>query len=194
MAKLIKYTAIGVLSISTLVFTSCKDRAPEDTTEAAQDINDKNLEGHTAEKNAQFAVDAYSDGLFEIELSKFAKEKSVDADVKALAEEMIDAHTKVNAELKQIADQKNIVLSQGLSEEQQDELNKGMKKEGAEIAEFYAEKLVSSHKDAVKLFEKASEKEEDADLKNFFSSKLPEIKHHLVKAESLETKIKSKKS
>ena len=194
MAKLIKYTAIGVLSISTLVFTSCKDRAPEDTTEAAQDINDKNLEGHTAEKNAQFAVDAYSDGLFEIELSKFAKEKSVDADVKALAEEMIDAHTKVNAELKQIADQKNIVLSQGLSEEQQDELNKGMKKEGAEIAEFYAEKLVSSHKDAVKLFEKASDKEEDADLKNFFSSKLPEIKHHLVKAESLETKIKSKKS
>lgn len=194
MAKLIKYTAIGVLSISTLVFTSCKDRAPEDTKEAAQDINDKNLEGHTAEKNAQFAVDAYSDGLFEIELSKFAKEKSVDADVKALAEEMIDAHTKVNAELKQIADQKNIVLAQGLSEEQQDELNKGMKKEGAEIAEFYAEKLVSSHKDAVKLFEKASEKEEDADLKNFFSSKLPEIKHHLVKAESLETKIKSKKS
>src|SRR6185295_6701197 len=129
MVKLIKYTAIGVLSISTVVFTSCKDKAPEDTKEAAQEINDKNLEGHTAEKNAQFAVDAYSDGLLEIEMSKYAKEKSSNADVKALATEMIEAHTKVNAELKQIADQKNIVLAQGLSEEQQDKLNKGLKKE-----------------------------------------------------------------
>lgn len=194
MAKIIKYTAIGVLSISTLVFTSCKDKAPEDTKEAAQEINDKNLEGHTAEKNAQFAVDAYSDGLFEIELSKFAKEKSADAQVKALATEMIDAHTKVNAELKQIADSKNIVLAQGLSEEQQDKLNKGLKKEGAEVDEFYAEELKSGHQDAVKLFEKASEKEEDADFKNFFASKLPEIRHHLEKAEGLENKIKSKKS
>lgn len=194
MAKLIKYTAIGVLSVSTLVFTSCKDKAPEDTKEAAQEINDKNLEGHTAEKNAQYAVDAYSDGLFEIELSKFAKEKATDTEVKTLASEMIEAHTKANAELKQIADQKNIVLAQGLSEEQQDKITKGMKKEGAEIDEFYAEELVSSHKDAVKLFEKASEKEEDADFKNFFASKLPEIRHHLEKAEGLENKIKSKKS
>lgn len=194
MAKLIKYTAIGVLSISTLVFTSCKDRAPEDTKEAAQEINDKNLEGHTAEKNAQFAVDAYSDGLFEIELSKFAKEKSASADVKALATEMVDAHTKINEELKQIADKKNIVLAQGLSEDQQDKLNKGMKKEGSEIDEFFSESLVSDHKDAVKLFEKASEKEEDADFKSFFASKLPEIRHHLEKAEDLENKVKSRKS
>ena len=194
MVKLIKYTAIGVLSISTVVFTSCKDKAPEDTKEAAQEINDKNLEGHTAEKNAQFAVDAYSDGLLEIEMSKYAKEKSSNADVKALATEMIEAHTKVNAELKQIADQKNIVLAQGLSEEQQDKLNKGLKKEGGEVDEYYSENLVSAHKDAVDLFEKASEKEEDADLKSFFASKLPELRHHLEKAEELENKVKAKKS
>lgn len=194
MAKLIKYTAIGVLSLSTAIFTSCKDKAPEDTKEAAQEINDKNLEGHAAEKSAQFAVDAYSDGLLEIEMSKYAQQKSTNADVKALAGEMIEAHTKVNAELKQIADQKNIVLAQGLSEEQQDKLNKGLKKEGTEVDEFYSENLVSAHKDAINLFEKASEKEEDADFKSFFTSKLPDLRHHLEKAEALENKIKSRKS
>ncbi len=194
MVKIIKYTAIGVLSLSVAVFTSCKDRAPEDTKEAAQEINDKNLEGHSAERNAQFAVDAYSDGLLEIELSRFAHEKSSNPDVKALANEMIEAHTKVNEELKQLADQKNIVLAQGLSEDQRDKLNKGMKKEGTDLDEYYSENLVSAHKDAIKLFEKASDKEEDADLKNFFSTKLPELKHHLVKAEELENKVKSKRS
>ena len=194
MVKLIKYTAIGVLSISAAIFTSCKDKAPEDTKEAAQEINDKNMEGHEAEKNAQFAVDAYSDGLLEIEMSKYVQEKSSNPDVKAVANEMIEAHTKVNAELKQIADQKNIVLAQGLSEEQQDKFTKGLKKEGADVDEFYSEHLVSAHKDAVKLYEKASEKEEDADLKSFFASKLPELRHHLEKAEGLENKVKAKKS
>jgi len=130
MVKLIKYTAVGVLSLSALILTSCKGNAPDDTKEAAQEINDKNLEGRTAEKNAQFAVDAYSAGLLEIELSKYAKEKSADKDVKALAEEMIQSHTKVNEELKQIADQKNVALAQGLSEDQQDKFNKVIKKEG----------------------------------------------------------------
>ncbi|HSH67369.1 MAG TPA: DUF4142 domain-containing protein [Bacteroidia bacterium] len=194
MVKLIKYTAVGFLSLSTFVFTSCKDKAPEDTKEAAQEINDKNMEGHSAEKNAQFVVDAYSDGLMEIEMSKFAKEKSSSEDVKSLANEMIEAHTKVNAELKEIADQKHIMVAEGLTEDQRDKLNKGMKKEGIDVDEFYSENLVSTHKDAIDLFEKASDKEEDADLKNFFSSKLPELRQHLEKAEALENKVKSRKS
>ncbi|HET8963059.1 MAG TPA: DUF4142 domain-containing protein [Chitinophagales bacterium] len=194
MVKFIKYTAVGFLTLSTVVFTSCKDKAPEDTKEAAQEINDKNMEGHSAEKNAQFAVDAYSNGLMEIEMSKLAQQKSTSEDVKSLAGEMIDAHTKVNAELKEIADRKNIVLAEGLTEDQRDKLNKGMEKEGNEIDEYYSEKLVSAHKDAIDLFEKASDKEEDADLKNFFSSKLPELKQHLEKAETLENKVKSRRS
>lgn len=194
MVKLIKYTAVGFLSISALVLTSCKGNAPEDTKEAAQEINDKNMEGRTAEKNAQYAVDAYSAGLMEIELSKYVKEKSNDANVKTIADKMIEAHTQANAELKQIADQKNVALAQGLSEDQQDKLNKVAKKEGTDLDEAYAEKLVSDHKDAVDLFEKAAEKEEDPDFKNFFTKNREEIKHHLVEAEELETKIKSKKS
>jgi putative membrane protein len=192
--KLIKYTAAGVLSLSALVFTSCKDKAPDDTKEAAEQINDSNLNGKSAEKNAQYAVDAYSSGLMEIEISKYAKEKSVDANVKSLAETMIEAHTKANAELKQIAAQKNVALAQDLSDDQKDKLNTLTKKEGADLDEYYAEKLVSDHKDAVDLFEKASEKEEDADFKNFFTTKLPEIRHHLEMSKELENKVKSKKS
>ncbi|HET6228149.1 MAG TPA: DUF4142 domain-containing protein [Bacteroidia bacterium] len=194
MMKLLKYSAMGILSLSALVFTSCKDKAPEDTKEAAQETNDKNLEGRTAEKNAQYAVDAYSAGLFEIALSKHAKEHSANADVKAIAEQMIQAHTAANAELKQIADQKNVALATDLSDDQKDKLNEQSKKEGAELDEHYAEKLVSDHKDAVSLFEKASDKEEDPDFKNFFTSKLSEIKHHLEMAQELETKVKSRKS
>src|SRR3954468_5557491 len=194
MMKLIKYTAAGVLSLSALVFTSCKDKAPDDTKEAAEQINDSNLNGKSAEKNAQYAVDAYSSGLMEIEISKYAKEKSVDANVKSLAETMIEAHTKANAELKQIAAQKNVALAQDLSDDQKDKLNTLTKKEGADLDEYYAEKLVSDHKDAVDLFEKASEKEEDADFKNFFTTKLPEIRHHLEMSKELENKVKSKKS
>ena len=194
MVKLVKYTAMGLMSLSMLVFVSCKDKAPEDTKEAAQDINDKNLDSHAAEKNAQYVVDAYSAGLMEIELSKFAKEKSSNIAVKDLADKMIAAHTQLDSELKGLAQQKNIALAEGLSESQMEKMNDANKKQPSEIDEFYAEKLVSDHKDAVKLYEDAADKAEDLDVKSWFASKVNEIRTHLQSAEELENKVKPKNS
>ena len=189
MIKLVNYTTVAFLSLS-LLFNSCSNnKNPEDTKEAAEEINEQNFDSHATEKNAQYVVDAYSKGLMEIELAKAVKDKSANQEIKKMAEMMISQHTQVNAQLKGLADQKNITLPQGLSEEQMDETNKVMKKDGHELDKFYTNNLVEEHKDAIKLFEKAADKEEDAELKNFFSATLPDLRNHLQMAEELDKKI-----
>ncbi|MEO6903961.1 MAG: DUF4142 domain-containing protein [Bacteroidia bacterium] len=189
MVKFVNYTTVAFLSIS-MLFNSCSNsKNPEDTKQAAEGINEQNFDTHATEKNAQYLVDAYSNGLMEIELAKSVKDKTANQDVKKMADMMISEHTQVNAQLKGFADQKNIALPQGLSTDQMDETNKAMKKEGHELDKFYVDNLVSEHKDAVKLYETAADKEQDADLKKFFASALPDLKSHLQMAEDLNKKI-----
>lgn len=189
MVKFVNYTTVAFLSMS-LLFNSCSDsKSPEDTKEAAEEINEQSFDSHAAENKAQYLVDAYSNGLMEIELAKSVKDKSANEEIKKMADMMISEHTQVNAQLKGFADQRNIALPQGLSEDQMEETNKVMKKEGNELDKFYVNNLVAEHKDAVKLYEKAADKEEDVELKNFFASTLPDLKSHLQMAEELDKKI-----
>jgi putative membrane protein len=189
MVKFVNYTTVAFLSMS-MLFNSCSNsKSPEDTKQAAEGINEQNFDTHATEKNAQYLVDAYSNGLMEIELAKSVKDKTANEEIKKMADMMISKHTQVNAQLKGFADQKNIALPQGLSTDQMDETNKAMKKEGHELDKFYVDNLVSEHKDAVKLYENAADKEEDTDLKNFFASTLPDLKSHLQMAEDLNKKI-----
>src|SRR5690606_19029336 len=53
-----------------------------------------------------FIVKAANSGVFEIESSKIAVERSKNADVKAFAQQMIADHTKADQELKAIAQDK----------------------------------------------------------------------------------------
>ena len=58
--------------------------------------------------DADFVKKAVSCGLAEVEMSKIAKDRATDPDVKKFAETIITDHTKVNEELAKIAKEANI--------------------------------------------------------------------------------------
>src|SRR5690242_9906613 len=60
--------------------------------------------------DSSFLKDAAEVGLYEVQGSKIALQKSTDPQVKAFAQQMIDDHTKASQDLEALASQKGVKL------------------------------------------------------------------------------------
>src|SRR5687768_18312704 len=61
----------------------------------------------------KFMTDAAADGMAEVALGKLAAEKGSTQAVKEFGKMMVDDHTKANAELKSLAEKKDVTLPAG---------------------------------------------------------------------------------
>ena len=136
----------------------------------------------------QFLTKAADAGSTEIVASKMAQTKSSNAEVKKFADSMVTDHTKVAEELKQLADSKQIQVSDRPGTKHQAEIDKLSRLEGKPFDTQYAASIgVAAHKEAVKLFEDASQKASDPEIKAFAAKTLPALQHHLEMANTLHT-------
>lgn len=162
-----------------------------DAVETAEDANEEKFESSDAntatsagasaddmEDNAEFAVQAASGGLFEVEAANLAMEKASGQEAKAVAKKILEDHTKANQELKALAAQKDITLPTAPSNEQQEKLTKLTGLSGQEFDEEYLEIMDAAHEKDIKLFEEASEEEGDPEIKAFAAKTLPTLRSH----------------
>lgn len=189
------------IALFSLIFavSSCKQEPkPEDSKEAAEDVNEANLEAKDSisdvrADDSDYLVAAAEVDLMEIELGKLALTKTSNAKVKDLANMMIDQHTKATAALKPLAASKQTVLPAVLTDkgkEHYDELNK---KSGKEFDEAYADLMVDGHEDAISKIKDASENAKDAEIKKWATDMLPTLNTHLEHAKMLKDQIKKTK-
>lgn len=155
---------------------------------------DKNGTVALNKSDKKFIEDAAKAGNAEVELSQLAATHSQNGDVTSFAKTMIDEHTKANNDLMELARNKGIELPADDAHAKNKDLEKMNSLQGDKFDNKYVKKMVSDHKDAVKLFEKESKDGKDADLRNFASQTLPTLQHHLGMAEQLEKDLKNKKS
>jgi putative membrane protein len=141
----------------------------------------------------QFMTTASQAGMMEVELGKIAAEKGTNPDVKAYGQRMVDDHTKAGDQLKQLASQKNVKLSDKLSPPKQKEVDKLGKLSGAAFDNSYISHMVSGHKPVVAAFEKESKSGKDTDVKSWAESTLPTLQDHLKLAQETSSKIHAKK-
>ena len=133
-----------------------------------------------------FLENAAQAGHFEIEGSKLAATQGASGDVKSFADQMIQDHTAVGNELDQLASSKGVQVSTEPSLIQKAKLKVLGAYKGASFDKHYASEVgVSAHQDAVKLFQTASRKAKDPDVKAFATKALPQLQHHLAMAQSL---------
>lgn len=191
MNRTLKIIALGwILLLSLLlILTSCGDSPQTNTKEAAEDHNDAKFTTNSAEKDAQYLVDAYNTGLYELEASQHAKQKAVSNDIKDLASEMVSAHAKLNVTIKSLADNKQISLPSKLSDDQMKEIKECSEKRGTEYEKAYIEKMIDGHEKAIKMAEEAAEKANDPEIRNLFSTALPTLRHHLEMAMAIKDKM-----
>lgn len=136
-----------------------------------------------------FITKAYEGGMIEVKLAEVAQHKSASVDVKTFSGQVVTGHSKSNAELKALAEAKGADLPKSTALMANDKAKTLEVKNGPDFDKAYAEAAVDSHKDAVKIFEKAANDAKDAEVKAFAAKTLPMLKGHLAMAEILQKKV-----
>lgn len=170
--------------------SSCMDdKKTNDTKEVAESKNEAVLDNTSKEKDAQFLVSATEIYLTEIKLGQLAQQKAKMADVKALGKTMEQDHTKTLAEVTNLAMKKTITVPATLTEKGMDADKKLSNISAKDFDKAYCDMMVSGHKDAIAMFQKASVECSDTDIKAWATEKLPHLQMHLDKSTACQTKL-----
>ncbi len=100
-----------------------------------------------------FLNDAAPGGMVEVELGRLAVKQASSKEVKQFAERMIADHSKAGEELKQLAQQKKVMLSPELLPTHKETMAKLAKLNGAEFDREYVKAMVADHMKDVTAFE-----------------------------------------
>jgi putative membrane protein len=106
---------------------------------------------------------------------------------------MVDDHSKANDQLKGLATQKSVKLSDKLSPAKQKIVARYNKLSGAAFDSSYMSNMVSDHKQDVAEFQKEAKSGKDSDVKSWAQTTLPTLQDHLKMAEDTKAKLHPKK-
>ena len=139
-----------------------------------------------------FLNDAAPGGMVEVELGRLAVKQASSKEVKQFAERMIADHSKAGEELKQLAQQKKVMLSPELLPAHKETMAKLSKLNGAEFDREYVKAMVADHEKDVTAFESVAKGAVDADVKAYAVKTLPTLKEHLQMIRGIESKMDKK--
>ncbi|WAJ35507.1 DUF4142 domain-containing protein [Pseudomonas sp. GOM7] len=131
-----------------------------------------------------FVEEASAKGIAEIEAAKLALEKARSEDVKGFAQMMIDDHGRANQQLKELAQRKNLDVS-----DDAELMNKAkamvlkMRDEDS-FDKAYMNNQVAAHQETIELF-KRGVNVEDQDIAAFARETLPKLEKHLERAQRI---------
>ena len=160
--------------------TSCdKMYKPEDTKDVAEEHNEAKFDNTDQERDAKFLVNATKINLEEISFGQLAQQNGRTTHVKELGRMMEESHTKSLNDLTALAKKKMITIPTSQTNNSQEAYKKLNEKSGNDFDKQYADMMVSGHKDAIAIFEKASTDCRDADIKEWAGAMLPDLRNHL---------------
>ncbi|KUG06112.1 DUF4142 domain-containing protein [Solirubrum puertoriconensis] len=142
------------------------------------------------EQDAEFLVEAATNGLLEVELSKLAQSKATRAEVRNLAQQLLRGHSTINTSLRTLAGQKSIVLPESLGGDQQDTYTELAALTGAEFDRRYVEEVADAHNKAEDAFEDMADEAYDGDIRAFAAKYAPVFEEHRKQAEEVEDLLK----
>lgn len=134
--------------------------------------------------DAHFMQQAANASVAEVQLGQLALTKSDNEAVKALAQRIVDDHTKANAQLKAIADSEQITLASP-GDAARDEAARLRALDGSAFDQAWAKAMVGDHEKAVKLFSDEAAAAGDSRLHQFAQATLPTLRAHLQSAKKL---------
>lgn len=183
-----------LLSLPVMLFISCNN-AGKDSVEKADSANtailDTGLKQNSVvidEESSSFLVRVANSGMAEIEMTSLANQKANYPQVKDFAAMLHTDHSALNDQLKNLADQKNIVLPATVTDEKQKEIDNLQKKTGKDFDRFFIKTMIDNHQASIDMFLKAMENAKDADVKSFADKTLPALKMHLDSAKAIQKK------
>lgn len=179
--------------VAAVMFTACNSGTTDDNSSDSTMLgsNDTTNTGlfNTQTDAASFVEDAATGGILEVDLGKIAAEKGMRQDVKDFGQRMVDDHTKINNDLMDIAQSRNMNIPTALDDSQRDDVKDLSDKTGADFDKAYVDKMVKDHKNDIDKFQKAADNLEDSTLKNFAIRTLPILKEHYEAIQKIQNEI-----
>jgi putative membrane protein len=176
--------SIMIIALAALFFQACSDNKTSNNTAKADSISilrdTSSKQVVNVEKgDAQFAVEAASGGMTEVELGKLAEQRAVNNMVKNFGAMMVKDHSKADDKLQVLAKAKNINLPNEPNAGDQQTIDQLMKLSGRDFDKAYISDMIDDHKNDIREFKYASKNCNDPDIKHFAAKTLPVLQNHL---------------
>ena len=134
----------------------------------------------------KFIQQAAEGGMYEVQVAQLAASKATDANVKSYADTLAREHGNANNELVQLANAKGVELPAAPPRAKRRDIAKMAKLTGADLdRDFVREVGIKDHQKDIKMFEQASAKVKDPQLKAWIDKTLPHLREHLAMAQKL---------
>jgi putative membrane protein len=144
----------------------------------------------TVDDNAKnFAKEAAEGGMMEVQLGNIAEKNAASQSVKDFGKMMVDDHTKINDNMKDLAAKKNVTLPTTVSSGQQKDIDKLSKKNGNDFDKDYVSMMINDHKKDIAEFKKSGDKITDPDFKDFVIKTLPILQKHLDSIQAIKKRM-----
>ena len=130
-------------------------------------------------KDCNFIQAAAQGGMTEVKLGELASRTGQRDDVKKFGQRMVKDHTGVNDDLKALAAQKGVTLSDSLDAEHQGVVDKMSALSGSDFDNAYIAGMIKDHKTDAKAFKAESSATKDTDVKGFVEKTIPVVNEHL---------------
>jgi len=127
--------------------------------------------------------------MAEVEAGKIASQKASNPEVKKYAEKMVQEHTKMLEEGKQLAQKKGITEPPQVDSKHRENLKDLQAKSGDDFDREYITQMVQDHEGALNLVQKAAKDAKDPDIKAHAQKGEPHIKAHLDEARKLRASL-----
>ena len=199
-----KKLSLVTLAVTLIILSSCSGGGSTNmdntdslssptTTTMSNDSNNmkQNILADTAVSNdaRDFAKEAATGGMMEVELGNIAKKNSATQQIKDFGQMMVDDHTKLNNQLKDIVSVKHIDIPTMVTSDQQKDIDKLSKETGSDFDKDYVSMMIDDHKKDIDAFKKAGDKITDPDIKSFINNALPTLQKHLDAIQSIKNKM-----
>ncbi|MBV0893341.1 DUF4142 domain-containing protein [Paracoccus sp. Z118] len=139
-------------------------------------------QGTTAQ---DFVNQAASGGLFEVQSSELALQRSQNADVQEFANQMITDHTANNEELAAVAQAQNLTVPAELAGPHAEMMQSLQDAEGDAFDAAYIQNQVTAHETAVTLYQTYADGGDNEALVAYAQKSLPVLQQHLEHAQGM---------
>lgn len=148
--------------------------------------NGQAAQSHQAKlADKKFVKDANEGNNAEIQLGKLALQKSQDDQVKQFAQRMVDDHSKLNEDMKPVAEQLGVQPTDSIPSSAQTTKNKLEALSGQQFDHAYIQAMVKDHKKDIRMVDKTIDKTKDQAVKEAAENAKQVMQQHLQEAEHL---------
>jgi putative membrane protein len=129
--------------------------------------------------DTDFILAAAQGGLTEVKLGELAARNGTRDEVKEFGKMMVKDHTVINDDLRALATQKGVSLTDTLDAKHQEKLDKMAALTGAGFDDAYIAAMIKGHKAVAREFKAEAATTQDSDIKSFLDKSLPVVEAHL---------------